>query len=154
MLTKTKMMVPVALTLSLGLASGADEEPAREGKADQPRVFVTHSESWSVGGEIGLPDPFEHGSIQGGAKPQTAEIVKTVHDRCPGVIVTRKEDKADYVLVLEHEGGKVFFRKDNKFALFNADGDAIASGSTRSLGNAVKDACEVLHDDWYDREER
>ena len=57
------------------------------------------------------------------------------------------------LLVLEHEGGKIFVRKDNKFALYNADGDAIASGSTRSLGNAVKDACEILIDDWYEPEQ-
>jgi len=138
-----------AMTLSASLAAGADSKDD-----DRPRVFVTRSESWSIGGELALPDPFEdHGSVTGGAKPQTAEIVKTVHERCRGVVVTRKEDRADYVLVLEHEGGKVFVRKNNKFALFNADGDAIASGSTRKLGNAVKDACGVLLDNWYGPEE-
>ncbi len=64
------------------------------------------------------------------------------------VVVTRKEDRADYVLVLEHEGGKDIVRKDNKFALFNAEGDALASGSTRLLGNAVKEACLVIRSDW------
>jgi hypothetical protein len=59
-----------------------------------------------------------------------------------------KKDKADYVVILEHEGGKGWARKDNKFALFNSDGDAIKSGSTRTLGNAVKDACNSLRRDW------
>jgi hypothetical protein len=59
-----------------------------------------------------------------------------------------KQDKADYVLILDHEGGKGWARKDNKFAVFNKDGDAIGSGSTRSLGNSVKDSCEVLMKDW------
>lgn len=107
------------------------------------RVFVPVSDSWSIGAEFEI---LEEG--KGGAKPQTAEIVKTMHERCPQVIVTRNEESADYILVLEHEGGKVFVRKDNKYAVFRADGDAIGSGSTRSLGNAVKDACGVIMSDW------
>ena len=33
-------------------------------------------------------------------------------------------------------------------AVFNAEGDAIRSGSTRSLGNAVKEACAAMVADW------
>jgi hypothetical protein len=119
-------------------------------KENQPRVFVVESDSWSMGDELNVLDWADIGSVVGGAKPQTAEIVKTLHERCPNVMVTRKEDKADYVLVLEHEGGKDIVRKDNKFALFNADGDALASGSTRLLGNAVKEACLAIRSDWRD----
>lgn len=125
---------------------------AEKKKDDRARVFVVESDSWAVGDELGIPDFDDFGSITGGARPQTAEIVKTMHDRCPDVVVTRKEDRADYVLVLEHEGGKVFVRKDNKFALYDAGGDAIASGSTRLLGNAVKDACAAIESDWGGRE--
>jgi hypothetical protein len=57
------------------------------------------------------------------------------------VIVTINREKADYILILEHEGGKEFFLRDNKVALFKKDGDMILSNSTRSLGNAVKDVC-------------
>jgi hypothetical protein len=120
-----------------------------ESKKDtRPRVFVVESDSWSMGDELNVLDWADIGSVVGGAKPQTAEIVKTLHERCPLVVVTRKEDRADYVLVLEHEGGKDVVRKDNKFALFNADGDALASGSTRLLGNAVKEACQAIGSDW------
>jgi len=59
-----------------------------------------------------------------------------------------KQEKADFIVILEHEGGKGWARKDNKFAVFNKDGDAIVSGSTRSLGNSVKDACVALMKDW------
>ena len=45
-------------------------------------------------------------------------------------------------------GGKGPARKDNKFALFKKDGDSVASGSTRALGNSVKDACKALVGDW------
>jgi hypothetical protein len=136
------------LTLLAALAPMvAGAEPKHE---TRPRVFVVQSESWSMGDELNLLDWTDIGSVVGGAKPQTAEIVKTLHERCPKVVVTRKEDRADYVLVLEHEGGKDIVRKDNKFALFNADGDALASGSTRLLGNAVKEACQTIQDDWAD----
>jgi hypothetical protein len=58
-----------------------------------------------------------------------------------------KQDKADYIILPEHEGGKPRLHKDNKFAVLQADGDAIKSGSAKSLGNAVKDACSALMKD-------
>jgi hypothetical protein len=112
---------------------------------DKPRVFVTDSDSWQMsGGFAGASSDGSGGvagSSSGGARPQTAEIMKTLGERCPGVIVTINREKADYILILEHEGGKEFFLRDNKVALFKKDGDMILSNSTRSLGNAVKDVC-------------
>ena len=130
----------LSAALVAGAGAGAEER--------RPRVFVPDSDSWSFGGGFALDTGGGVGQTQGGAKPQTAEIVKTIHDRCSEAIVTMKEERADYILLLQHEGGKIFVRKDNKYVLFNADGDALASGSTRSLGNAVKDACQVLRQDW------
>ncbi len=135
----TMLTVFVLAALTTLMASA---EPKDEGRA---RVFVPVSDSWSIGGEFDIFDEGV-GAVTGGARPQTAEIVKTLHDRCPKLIVTRKEERADYILVLQHEGGK-FVRKDNKYAVFNADGDAIESGSTRSLGNAVKEACAAIASD-------
>ena len=60
------------------------------------------------------------------------------------MVVNNKQDKADYVVVLDHEGGKSILAHDNKVAVFNSDGDAVVSHSTRSLGNSVKDACEAI----------
>jgi len=51
-------------------------------------------------------------------------------------------------VVLQHEGGKDLVRRDNKVVVFNRDGDSILSGSTRSLGNAVNDACSAIMKDW------
>ena len=34
-----------------------------------------------------------------------------------------------------------------KYVVYDADGDAIASGSTRLLGNSVKEACEAMRAD-------
>ena len=63
-------------------------------------------------------------------------------------------EKADYVVLLDHEGGKGYARKDNKVAVFSSDGDSIVSYFTRSLGNAVKDACEAIAKDWPSRMNR
>ena len=143
---KLRTLTVFVLAMMTTLVAGADSK--KEGRA---RVFVPVSDSWSIGGEFANFDEGGFGEVSGGARPQTAEIVKTLHDRCPSLIVTRKEERADYILVLQHEGGK-FIRKDNKFAVFNADGDAIDSGSTRSLGNAVKEACATIGSDWAELE--
>ncbi|MBZ5534755.1 MAG: hypothetical protein LAO31_02275 [Acidobacteriia bacterium] len=115
--------------------------------ADKPRVFATDSKSWEIAGGFGGTNNGFGGAVKGGARPQTAEIIKTFGERCLGVTVNMKQEKADYVVLLDHEGGKGYALKDNKFAVFNKDGDSIASGSTRSLGNAVKDACAAIMKD-------
>ncbi len=120
--------------------------PQTGGASGQIRVFVTESTSWSVSGTETVIEGDGGGHMQGGAKPQTAEIMKTISKRreCAGVVVTINREKADYILLLERVGGRDIIAKDNKMALFNRDGDMVASSSTRSLGNAVKDACLAI----------
>jgi len=114
----------------------------------KPRVFISDSQSWQVSGSGGGSNGTWASSTHGGARPQTAEIIKTFGDRCPQVVVNNKQDKSDYVVLLDHEGGKSILVHDNKVAVFNSDGDSIVSHSTRSLGNSVKDACEAITKDW------
>jgi hypothetical protein len=112
------------------------------------RVLVTDSQSWEMhGGSTAGGNNNGWGassSFSGGARPQTAEIIKTLNERCPEITVTNRLDKADFVLTLDHEGGKGLVRRRNKIAVFNKEGDDIMSKSTRSLGNSVKDACEAI----------
>jgi PEGA domain len=119
--------------------------------AQKARVFITDSQSWQVTGNSGGSKDGFAGHTSGGARPQTAEIIKTFGERCSQVVVNNKQDKADYVVVLDHEGGKSILAHDNKVAVFNSDGDAIVSHSTRSLGTSVKDACEAIEKDWPSR---
>ena len=107
---------------------------------EKVRVFIADSDSWAIGGAFGG----KGGAAKGGARPQTVEIMKTFRDRCSIAIVTIREDRADFLVFLEHEGGKGFVRKDNKVAVFNRDGDLIFAKSTRNLGNSVKDACKTI----------
>lgn len=97
--------------------------------AEKPRVFITNSDSWQW---------------KGGARPQTAEIDKTFAASCPDVTITNNRERADFVVTLDHEGGKGWIRRDNKVAVFNKGGDMIFSHSTRELGSAVKEACRAM----------
>ncbi|HWR15860.1 MAG TPA: PEGA domain-containing protein [Terriglobales bacterium] len=116
--------------------------------AEGPRVYVEESSSWEVQGHSGGSDDSFGGEMSGGARPQTAEIIKTFSEKCGNVVVNNRREKADYVVLLHHEGGKDLVRRDNKVVVFNRDGDAILSRSTRTLGNAVGDACQVINRDW------
>lgn len=122
--------------------------PIARGEQNRPRVFITDSESWEIVGSAAGSGGTSAGHTQGGARPQTAEIIKTFGERCQQVLVNNKQEKADYVVVLDHEGGKGYLRKRNKIAVFNKEGDAIVSRSTRSLGNSVQDACDAIVADW------
>ncbi len=117
----------------------------------KPRIFITDSTSWEIAGASGGSAGAFASEVRGGARPQTAEIIKTFGERCPEVVANNKQEKADYVVVLDHEGGKGYMRRRNKVAVFNKDGDAIVSRSTRSLGNSVQDACEAIVRNWSAR---
>jgi hypothetical protein len=59
------------------------------------------------------------------------------------------QEKTDYVVVLDHEGGKGLLRHKNKVAVFNrVSGDSVVSKSTLSLGGSVQTACESIAQDW------
>lgn len=116
--------------------------------AEKPRVFITDSKSWEIAGGGGGTAGGFGAATRGGARPQTAEIIKTFGERCPGVIVNNKQEMANYIVLLDHEGGKGWLLKDNKVAVFNRAGDSIMSHSTRSLGNSVQDACAAINKDW------
>lgn len=140
---KFSVICSLMVILFAGIAVGQDSNRAR--------VFISDSQSWEMSGGGGGSSSGFGGATKGGARPQTAEIIKTFGERCPDVVVNNKQDKADYVVLLDHEGGKSNLGRDNKVAVFNKDGDSILSHSTRSLGNAVKDACEAISKDWPTR---
>jgi hypothetical protein len=112
------------------------------------RVYIGDSQSWEIRGGFSAGGNRRSwggsGFQAGGARPQTAEIIKTFNQRCPEVTVTSNVDKADFAVLLDHEGGKGYASRRNKIAVFNRGGDAVFSDSTRSLGNSVKDACEAI----------
>ena len=115
---------------------------------DHARVYVTDSKSWEMKAGVGGTADGFGGAGGGGDRPQTAEIIKTFNERCSNVIINNNKDKADYIVLLDHEGGKDAISRDNKVVVFNREGDAIMSKSTRLLGNAVKEACAMITTNW------
>jgi hypothetical protein len=116
---------------------------------DKPRVYVTDSASWETRSAGGGTAGGFGGASAGGARPQTAEIIKTLGQRCPGVIPNNHLEASDYVLELDHEGGKGLLAHKDKVAVFvRSTGDSIFSKSTLSVGGSVQDACDAIMKHW------
>lgn len=116
---------------------------------DKPRVFITDSNSWEVRGAAGGSNGSFGASSAGGARPQTAEIIKTFGQRCPQVIINNRAEVSDYVVELDHEGGKGLLAHKDKVAVFvRTSGDSIFSKSTLSVGGSVQDACAAILQHW------
>ena len=145
------LLAGVCSFLSLGSASFAQQEQKGLADSEKARVFITDSQSWSIAGASGGGGGAYGGSMAGGARPQTAEIIKTFGERCPQVMINNIQTKTDYIVLLDHEGGKGALRHKNKVAVFaRVSGDSVVSKSTLSLGGSVQDACEAILKDWTD----
>src|SRR5260370_6238035 len=139
-------LIPLSLFISITAAQDNQKPPATQDKA---RVFITDSQSWEMRGAAGGTSGGFGGESHGGARPQTAEIVKTFGERCPQVVTNNIQVNTDYVVVLDHEGGKGLLSHRNKVAVFNrVSGDSVISKSTMSLGGSVQTACEGINQDW------
>ncbi|HKV60562.1 MAG TPA: PEGA domain-containing protein [Candidatus Acidoferrum sp.] len=139
-------LLSLSLFISIAIAQDNQKPPATQDKA---RVFITDSQSWEMSGHSGGSSAGFGGEVHGGARPQTAEIIKTFGERCPQVVTNNIQANADYVAVLDHEGGKGVLRHRNKVAVFNrVSGDSVVSKSTLSLGGSVQTACEAIDQDW------
>jgi PEGA domain len=128
---------------------GAQTAAPADPNVEKPRVFITDSQSWEMEGSAGGSDGTFGAHSHGGARPQTAEIIKTFGEKCPTVTVNNMREKAAYIVVLDHEGGKGALRHKNKVAVFDAkSGDSIVSKSTLSLGGSVDEACRAIARHW------
>ena len=138
------------LCIAICVATLAQNQPTSQSPiTDKPRIFVTDSRSWEMSGSGGGANGAWGAQTHGGARPQTAEIIKTFGERCPQVIVNNKQDIADYIVLLDHEGGKGPLAHKNKVAIFQkVSGDIVVSHSTLSLGGSVQYACEGIVKDW------
>jgi hypothetical protein len=147
----TNAGIPNERNLQLPVARDAagGSQPPHSGPI---RVYITDSQSWEIRGGWSSVGHWGaqgggwagSGYQAGGARPQTAEIIKTFNQRCPEITVTNRVDNADFAVTLDHEGGKGLLRRRNKMVIFNRNGDDIFSDSTRELGNSVKDGCDAI----------
>jgi hypothetical protein len=140
-----------ALFLVVSAAAFGQQVPVQSPTtpANKPRVFITDSQSWEMSGSAGGANGAFAAHSSGGARPQTAEIIKTFGEKCPAVMVNNIQAKAEYIVVLDHEGGKGYLRHKNKVAVFDAQsGDSVISKSTLSLGGSVDEACRGIAQHW------
>ena len=134
---------------AVALGNCQEKASAPADDSAKARVFISDSESWETAGGGGGSRGNYGGGFSGGARPQTAEIIKTFGQRCPDVMVNNIAEKTDYIVLLDHEGCKGALRHKNKVAVFaRLSGDTITSKSTLSLGGSVQDACEAGTNDW------
>jgi hypothetical protein len=143
----------VPLVVAMVVLSSGYAQDSPQNTAQKVRVYVTDSQSWEIRGGWGLGgnrNSNGSGSVSGsgfesgGARPQTAEIIKTFNQRCPEITITNNVERADFAVTLDHEGGKGLLAHRNKIVVFNREGDAIFSDSTRELGSSVADACRAI----------
>ena len=80
----------------------------------------------------------------GAIRTNWTEFENVTQDKLAELLKDRGNCKANFVVTLDHEGGKGVLTHHNKIAVFNHEGDVIYSNSTRELGNAVKDACQAM----------
>ena len=144
-LVLTKAEVPDTVLQAM-VKAAANPKPYDPTADNQLLIYVSDSDSWSMTGGFAGGGSGAAGVSTGGARPQTAEIIKTFRERCPDLEATMEKEKADYFVILDHEGGKGWIRNDNKVVVFDSTGISVYSGSTRSLGNAVKDACNEIRE--------
>lgn len=139
-----------AVLFSISLAANAGDQ-TQFASSKRPVVWVQPSDSWKVGGSVGGNRDVIIGSTHGGKEPQTAKIYQLLQHRsdCSGVAPNMIQEKADYVMLVEHGGGK-----GNRWAVSNKDGEVVGSGESFMLANSVSDACRVVMKHWGERTEQ
>jgi hypothetical protein len=121
---------------------------------DKPRVFVQGKGSedvqssgsgaggqhWSAWGSRSTIDSHDEGM----------EVSKDLQKNCSGVTVTLNQSAADYTVMLNRESKKNrgLLRSNSQVEVANRLGDVLGTNATHTVGNASKDACQLIIADW------
>ena len=78
------------------------------------------------------------------------EVTKDLQKNCAEVMVTINESNADYVVMMNRESkqNRGLLRTNSQIQVANKAGDVIGTNATRTVGNAAKDACNLIVGDW------
>lgn len=134
----------VVLVLATGLATAQDK----------PRVFVqgkgsqdvtssgagTGGKHWGSWGSSSTADSHDEGM----------EVTKNLQKECSAVTVTLNQSNADYTVMLNRESKKNrgLLRSNSQIQVANRLGDVLGTDATHTVGNASKDACQLIMADW------
>jgi hypothetical protein len=121
---------------------------------DKPRVFVQGKGSedvqssgsggggrhWAAWGSRSTIDSHDEGM----------EVSKDLQKNCTGVTVTLNQTAADYTVMLNRESKKNrgLLRSNSQVEVANRQGDVLGNSATHTVGNAAKDACQMIMADW------
>jgi hypothetical protein len=118
---------------------------------DKPRVFVNGkgTENVSTNASAGGNRWFRSGRADStlGAHDEGMEVTKNLQKGCPGITVTINQATADYIVMLDRESkqNRGLLRTNSQIQVANRVGDVLGSSATRTVGNASKDACQLIN---------
>jgi hypothetical protein len=121
---------------------------------DKPRVFVQGKGSENVSSN-GSGAGGRHWGAWGSkstidAHDESMEVTKDLQKNCSGALITIKEDNADYIVMMNRESkqNRGLLRSNSQIQVANKAGDVIGTNATHTVGNAAKDACNLIVSDW------
>jgi hypothetical protein len=121
---------------------------------EKPRVFVQGKGSQDVN-TTGESGGGKHWGAFGSkstidSHDESMEITKDLQKNCSGVIVTLNQANADYTVLMNRESKKNrgLLRSNSQIEVANKAGDILGTNATHTVGNASKDACNLIVADW------
>jgi hypothetical protein len=121
---------------------------------DKPRVFVQGKGSENVSSN-GSGGGGKHWGAWGSkstmdAHDESMEVTKDLQKNCSGATITINENNADYIIMMNRESkqNRGLLRTNSQIQVANRAGDVIGTNATRTVGNAAKDACNLILADW------
>jgi hypothetical protein len=121
---------------------------------DKPRVFVQGKGSQDVT-TSGSGTGGKHWGSWGSrstvdSHDESMEVTKDLQKDCSGVLVTLNQSNTDYTVMLNRESkhNRGLLRTNSQVQVANRLGDILGTNATRTVGNAAKDACQLILADW------
>jgi len=121
---------------------------------DKPRVFVQGKGSENVSSN-GSGGGGHHWGAWGSkstidSHDESMEVTKDLQKNCAGVTITINESNADYIVMMNRESkqNRGLLRTNSQIQVANKAGDVIGTNATHTVGNAAKDACNLIVSDW------
>lgn len=121
---------------------------------DKPRVFVEGKGSENLANS-GSAAGGRHWASWGSkstfdSHDESMEVTKDLQKNCSGIVVTLNQSNADYTVMLNRESkqNRGLLRANSQVQVANRGGDVLGTSATRTVGNAAKDACELILSDW------
>jgi hypothetical protein len=140
-----KSILSVTVLLTLALSASAQ---------DKPRVFVQGKGSEDTQSS-GSGASSKHFGVWGSkstmdSHDESMEVTKDLQKNCTGVMVTLNQTNADYTVMLNRESKKNrgLLRTNSQVQVANKIGDVLGTNATHTVGNAAKDACDMIVADW------